>query len=118
MPLKLVGVSPRNLALMISVTIRFIPLLFFEANKIKDAQKSRGANMSKPKHIAGLLNALLGKTFSRASNLADAIESRGYRDYRYSHFRELKLHIRDYISMAIIITFIGVLLWIRIYAKK
>lgn len=88
MPLKLIKISPRNIAVMVSATIRFIPLLFLEANKIRDAQKSRGANLKKFKHISGFVVALLRKTFDKASNLADAMESRCYRDYGYSHFRE------------------------------
>ncbi len=110
-PLKLVGVSPRNIAVMVSATIRFIPLLLIEANKIKDAQKSRGANFRKIKHIIQLINTLLIKTFNKASNLADAMESRGYRDYSYSHFRELKLGMKDYISALFVIIIGGISIW-------
>lgn len=113
-PLKLIRISPRNLAVMVSATIRFIPLLFQEANKVRDAQKSRGANLKKIKHIAGLITTLLRKTFNKASNLADAMESRCYRDHSYSHFRELKLHNIDYIAVLFIITIAGVSLWMQI----
>ena len=112
MPLKAVGVSPRNIAVMVSATIRFIPLLFLEANKIRDAQKSRLANFNKVKHVYGLVYSLLRKTFSKAANLADAMESRCYRDYNYSHFKELKLRMRDYVSILFTISIAGVLLWI------
>jgi len=111
MPLRLVKISPRNIAVMVSATIRFIPLFFLEANKIKDAQKSRGANLKKIKHINGFISRLLRKTFNKASNLADAMESRCYRDYAYSHFRELKLCTRDYISVLFIAIITVVLLW-------
>lgn len=111
MPLKIAGISPRNIAVMISATIRFIPLLFLEANKVRDAQKSRGADLKKVKHIYGLVSSLLRKTFNKAANLADAIESRCYRDYKYSHFKELKLKMRDYISVLFTISIAGVLLW-------
>jgi energy-coupling factor transport system permease protein len=97
-PLKIFKISPRNIAVMVSTTIRFIPLLFLEANKIKDAQKSRGANPKKIKHIIFLVIPLLRKTFDKANNLADAIESRCYRDYGYSHFKELKIDVRDYFA--------------------
>ena len=111
MPLKLIGVNSRNIAVMVSATIRFIPLLFSEASKIKDAQKSRGANLKKVKHIVGLINPLLRKTFVRASNLAAAMESRCYRDYGYSHFKELKISTRDYVFVLFTIMIAGVLLW-------
>ena len=113
-PLKIFNISPRNIAVMVSATIRFIPLLFLEANKIKDAQSSRGANLKKVKHIIGLINPLLRKTFNKASNLADAMESRCYRDYGYSHFRELKLRTVDYTSVLFMIVFVAGLLWMQI----
>jgi|TARA_B100001971_G_C18186774_1_gene536127 energy-coupling factor transport system permease protein len=111
-PLKLVGISPRNIAVMVSTTIRFIPLLFLETNNIRDAQKSRGANLKKIKHIIGLINALLRRTFGRASNLADAMESRCYRDYGYSHLRELKISAKDILSVLFTALILGGVLWI------
>jgi energy-coupling factor transport system permease protein len=111
-PLKIIKVSPRNIAVMLSITIRFIPLLFTEANIVRDAQKSRGADLKKPKHIIGFVNALLRKTFNKASTLADSMESRCYRDYSYSHFKELKLTTKDIVSFAIIITLFGALIWV------
>jgi energy-coupling factor transport system permease protein len=111
-PLKLFKISPRNIAVMVSATIRFIPLLFQEANKIRDAQKSRCANFKKIKHIIGLVIPLLRKTFNKASNLADAMESRCYRDNNYTHFIELKTNKVDYLSAMFLILAVGVSLWI------
>ena len=113
-PLKLFKISPRNIAVMVSATIRFIPLLFSEANKIKDAQSSRGANLKKIKNIIGLINPLLIKIFNKAANLADAMESRCYRDYSYTHFRELRIGIVDYASVLFAMAIMGGLLWIKI----
>ena len=111
-PLKLLKISPRNIAVMVSATIRFIPLLFQEANRIRDAQKSRCTNFKKIKHTIGLVIPLLRKTFNKASNLADAMESRCYRDHSYSNFRKLRLHNIDYISALFLILIVGVSLWI------
>lgn len=111
-PLKLIRISPRNIAVMVSATIRFIPLLFHEAGKIRDAQKSRGANLKKVKHIIGFANALIRKTFDKASNLADAMESRCYRDHNYSHFMELKIGAKDYASALFTISILSGALWI------
>jgi len=113
-PLKLFRISPRNIAVMVSATIRFIPLLFSEAGKIRDAQKSRGANLKKVKHITGFTNALIRKTFDKASNLADAMESRCYRDYNHSHFNELKIGIKDCASALFTVLILGGALWIKI----
>jgi len=113
-PLRLIKASPRNIAVMVSATIRFIPLLFLEASKIRDAQESRGANLKKIKHIQAFITSLLRKTFNRASNLADAMESRCYRDYGYTHFRELRLGINDYVSVLIVASLMVISLWARI----
>ena len=113
-PLKLIMISPRNIAVMISTTIRFVPLLFQEADKIRDSQKSRCANLKKVKHIVGLIIPLLRKTFDRASNLSDAMESRCYRDNNYTHFRELKTSKRDYASALFLIATAGIILWIQV----
>lgn len=113
-PLKLLKISPRDMAVMLSATIRFIPLLFQEVNKIRDSQKSRCANFKKIKHTVGLIIPLLRKTFNRASNLADAMESRCYRDTNYTHFIELKTTKIDYVSALFLITTVGVLVWMQI----
>lgn len=110
LPLKILKISSRNIAIMVSTTVRFIPLLFLETNKIRDAQKSRMAG-KKIRNIIGLVAALLRKTFNKANNLADAIESRCYRDHSYTNFREFKTSFRDYIAL-LIVMLLGVLIWI------
>jgi len=94
---------------MVSATIRFIPVLLSEAGKVRDAQGSRGASLRKPKHVAGFANTLIRKTFSRAANLADAIQSRCYRDKNHTHFVDLRLKSGDVIAMLAIIFLLGAL---------
>ena len=101
-PLWIIGVSPRNVSVMISTTIRFIPLLTYEANAVRDAQESRGASLHKPKHIAAFVSSLLMRTFRRASNLADAMGSRCYNDVNYSHMKQLRFSLRDSIAILIV----------------
>ena len=113
-PLRIIRINSRDLALMASATIRFIPVLFLEANNVMDAQRSRGANIKKIRNIRLLMASLLRKTFNRASNLADAIESRCYRNFGNSNFRELKLSAADYASVLFIALFVGGALWIQI----
>ena len=113
-PLRIIRINSRDLALMVSATIRFIPVLFLEANNVMDAQRSRGANIKKIRNIRLLMASLLRKTFNRASNLADAIESRCYRNFGNSNFRELKLSAADYASVLFIALFVGGALWIQI----
>lgn len=73
-----------QIALMISLTLRFIPTLLLETNRILKAQASRGVDFSegslsqKVKQIITLLIPMFVVSFKRAEDLADAMESRGY----------------------------------------
>lgn len=84
-PLKIIGFPAHELAMMISIALRFIPTLFDEANKIRKAQLARGAEfdsgniIKKAKAMIPLLVPLFINSFRRASELANAMEARGYR---------------------------------------
>lgn len=84
-PLKIIGFPAHELAMMISIALRFIPTLFDEANKIRKAQLARGAEfdsgniLKKAKAMIPLLVPLFINSFRRASELAIAMEARGYR---------------------------------------
>lgn len=74
-----------ELAMMMSIALRFIPTLMDETNKIMMAQKARGADfengglMKKAKSLIPLLIPLFVSSFRRADELAMAMESRAYR---------------------------------------
>ena len=84
-PLKIVKFPAHELAMMISIALRFIPTLFEEANKIRKAQLARGAEFEsgnifkKAKSMVPLLVPLFINSFKRASELAIAMEARGYK---------------------------------------
>lgn len=84
-PLKIIGFPAHELAMMISIALRFIPTLFDEANKIRKAQLARGAEfdsgniIKKAQAMIPLLVPLFINSFRRASELATAMEARGYR---------------------------------------
>lgn len=84
-PLKIIKFPAHELAMMISIALRFIPTLFDEANKIRKAQLARGADfdsgniLKKAKSMVPLLVPLFINSFRRASDLAIAMEARGYR---------------------------------------
>ena len=59
---------------MLSMVIRFIPLMMKEAREILEAQRARGLDRS----VVALLVPLLVKTLKMADNLSDAIDARGY----------------------------------------
>ena len=73
-PLRHVGVSPSKTGMMLSMVVRFIPLMMREARKILEAQRARGLDRNAP----ALLVPLLIKTLKMAGDLSDAIEARGY----------------------------------------
>ncbi len=77
-PLRAFHVKPRNVGVMLALTLRFIPLLFEESASVKDAIIARGGSMKKAKHIKLFITAMLGRSFQRASRVADALVARNY----------------------------------------
>lgn len=84
MPLKKLHFPVYEMALMLSIALRFVPTLIDETEKILNAQRSRGANfssgsiMTRLKKLVSILIPLFESAFSRAEELATAMESRGY----------------------------------------
>jgi len=83
-PLKVFHVPVGELAMMMSIALRFIPTLMEETQKIMNAQKSRGADFetgsltSRAKALVPILVPLFVSAFRRADELAMAMESRSY----------------------------------------
>lgn len=84
-PLKKIKFPAHEIAMMMSIALRFIPTLMEEADKIMKAQKARGANfdqgglIQKAKAMIPLLVPLFVGAFRRADDLALAMEARCYR---------------------------------------
>lgn len=85
MPFKRVGVPAHELAMMMTIALRFIPTLLEETDRIMKAQESRGADFStgglwhRAKAMVPLLVPLFISAFRRADDLATAMEARCYR---------------------------------------
>ncbi len=83
-PLKKIGFHSEDFALIISISLRYIPTIFDEAQKIMLAQASRGADFKegklkdKLKQIISLLVPMFIIAFIRSEELADAMESRNF----------------------------------------
>ena len=83
-PLKRLGLPAHDVAMMITIALRFIPTLFEETSRIIKAQKSRGADfesgglMRRARAYVPVLIPLFVIVFKRAENLAVAMEARGY----------------------------------------
>lgn len=83
-PLKKIGIDSDEFALIVSISLRYIPTIFDEANKIMQAQASRGADFSegklkdKLKQVISLLIPMFIIAFIRSEELADAMGSRNF----------------------------------------
>ncbi len=119
-PLKKFGLPAHELAMMMTIALRFIPTLMDETDKIMKAQMARGADFetgnlfSRAKNLIPLLVPLFISSFRRADELAMAMEARCYRggDGR-TRMKILKLENRDFIAITIMILLVVVSVWSR-----
>jgi energy-coupling factor transport system permease protein len=106
-PLKKLRFPAHEVAMMMTIALRFIPTLHEEAQKISRAQAARGADFSEGgllKRVRAMLPVLVPLTigaFRRADELAEAMESRGYRGGEgRTRYRELHFRTRDTLALA------------------
>ncbi|MCM1269272.1 MAG: energy-coupling factor transporter transmembrane protein EcfT [Ruminococcus flavefaciens] len=113
-PLKKLRFPVHELAMMMSIALRFIPTLIEETDKIISAQKARGAEIdsgsfkNRARNLISILVPLFVSAFRRADELATAMECRCYNggDGR-TRLRQLKSAPRDYIALAVTILFLA-----------
>lgn len=101
-PLKCVGVPAHELAMMMTIALRFIPTLMEETDKIMKAQKSRGSDIgegnliAKAKSMIPILVPLFISAFRRADELAMAMEARSYRGGEgRTRMKAMRMHKSD-----------------------
>jgi len=111
-PLKYAKINPRTIAVLISLTIRFIPSLFLYAERIRDARLARLGSLRNPKHIKLLFLPLLERIFKSASALSDAMSARGYSEKRVAYFNDIVLKPRDYFSLGFLLITLFIILLI------
>ena len=105
-PLKVFKVPSHEIAMMISIALRFIPTLIEEAERILKAQSSRGMDLKEGKlkekvmAILSLIVPLFVSSLQRAEDLAYAMESRGYYPGRVrTRYRQLTIQFSDVIVL-------------------
>ncbi|MDE5602112.1 MAG: energy-coupling factor transporter transmembrane protein EcfT [Clostridia bacterium] len=121
-PLKLIKVPVRDIAMIMSIALRFIPTLFEETNKIIAAQKARGASFdtgglfARAKALLPVLIPLFVNSFRRADELAFAMDARCYNatDKR-TKMKKATLSIGDLIAVLFIGGFVTVIILERYY---
>lgn len=105
-PLKRFGVPAHEIAMMISIALRFIPTLIDETTRIMKAQSSRGVDFQESgikERVMGILSLIVPlfvSAFQRAEDLADAMEARGYSPGRSrTRYKQLKIMPHDYVFL-------------------
>lgn len=113
-PLKRVKVPVHEVAMMMSIALRFIPILLEETDKIMKAQIARGADfdsgnlLQKAKAMVPLLVPLFIAAFRRANDLAMAMEARCYRGGEgRTKMKPLIYRRRDYIAYGVVFVYLA-----------
>lgn len=124
-PLKKLGVPVHEVAMMMSIALRFIPILLEETDKIMKAQSARGADfesgnfIARAKAMIPILVPLFVSAFRRANDLAMAMEARCYNGGEgRTKMKPLKYERRDRISYGILVVYIASLIFVNFLAKK
>ncbi|MBD5432231.1 MAG: energy-coupling factor transporter transmembrane protein EcfT [Lactobacillus sp.] len=106
-PLKYLKVPVAEIALVLSIALRFVPTLLDEAVKITNAQRARGADfnsgslMQRAKSIIPIIIPLFTNSLTVALDLATAMESRGYQENGIrSRYRVLKWNKYDWVNLS------------------
>jgi energy-coupling factor transport system permease protein len=103
---KFIGIPAHEIAMMMTIALRFIPTLLEETEKIMKAQISRGADfesgniVNRTKNLIPILIPLFINSFRRADELAIAMEAKCYRGGEgRTHYRQLKIKKADLLTL-------------------
>lgn len=124
-PLNHIKVPVHEIAMMMSIALRFIPILLEETDKIMKAQMARGADfesgnaIKRAKSMIPILVPLFVSAFRRANDLAMAMEARCYRggDGR-TKMKPLHYHLRDRMSYLALLLYIAGIAAIKVLESK
>lgn len=120
-PLKYIKVPVHEIAMTISLALRFIPTLLEETDRIMKAQASRGVDFEhgtfkeKIKAIISLIIPLFISALQRSEELANAMEARGYNpSAKRTRYRVNKWHIKDSIASLVILLILGGIIALKV----
>ena len=121
-PLKWIRFPVHELALIMSIALRFIPTLIDETNRIISAQKARGANfetgglIKRAKAMIPVLVPLLVSAFRRAEDLGDAMDARCYSGSKgRTKYKKLTFGWRDAVGLILLAGLITGVVFLNIY---
>ena len=113
-PLKVIKVNPEEIALIITIALRYIPTIVVESKKIMDAQASRGADFNESNifkkigQIVSLLVPMFVISFEKSDELADAMLSRNFVPGRpKTKYHSLKFKTIDLIAFIFVLLLFG-----------
>lgn len=123
--LKKVRIPVHEIAMMMSIALRFIPILMEETDKIMKAQTARGADfetgniLRRAKSMIPILVPLFVSSFRRANDLAIAMDARCYKGGEgRTKMKPLKYNTMDYVGYIIVISYVMIMTILKImYAK-
>ena len=120
-PFAKIGVPAHEIAMLISIALRFIPDLIDETQRIMKAQESRGVDLKEGKlkekimAILSLIVPLFVSAFQRAEDLANAMEARGNAPGEpRTRYKVLKMEMRDYIMLFCANALLAGMIWLSI----
>ena len=121
-PLGKIGVPTHELAMMMSIALRFIPTLLEETDKIIKAQQARGADFEsgnlirRAKALVPILVPLFVSAFRIAQDLAMAMEARCYKGGKgRTRLHQMKFGKIDYMASVILVLFLAAVICMRIF---
>ena len=113
-PFSKIGLPAHELAMMMTIALRFIPTLLEETDKIIKAQTARGADFEsgniirRAKSLVPILVPLFINSFRRADELATAMECRCYRGGEgRTRLRELSIGANDWVAVFVVLIFVA-----------
>ncbi|MBQ8175384.1 MAG: energy-coupling factor transporter transmembrane protein EcfT [Clostridia bacterium] len=119
-PLKVIRVPVHDIAMIITIALRFIPTLIEETDKIMNAQKARGADFAtgslvrRAKALIPVLVPLFVSSFKRADDLAIAMECRCYRGGEgRTKLHKLRYHLRDLLAAILMVALFASVLFVN-----
>lgn len=120
-PLKKIHVPAHELAMMMTIALRFIPTLLEETDKIMKAQMARGADfesgnlINRAQSLVPLLVPLFISSFRRADDLAMAMEARCYRGgENRTRMKALQWQKMDAAVLFLVFAYLAIMIWMRV----
>lgn len=124
-PLKALHLPVHELAMMMTIALRFIPTLIEETQKIMSAQKARGADfesgnlLARAKALMPILIPLFISAIKRAGDLATAMESRCYHNgIGRTRLKQLKAGARDAVALTVMLLLLSAVIALRFVGDR